>query len=47
MGDGDLGEEVEGRLCQAGAHAVEPEVAARLTEDGLVILVNLENICSV
>ena len=36
---------MEGCLCQAGAHAVEPEVAARLTQDGLVILVNLENIC--
>ena len=44
MGDGDLGEEVEGSLCQAGADAVEPEVAAGLAEDGLVILVNLENI---
>ena len=43
-GDGDLCEEVEGSLCQAGAHAVEPEVAAGLAEDGLVILVNLENI---
>ena len=44
-GDGDLCEEVEGSLCQAGADAVEPEVAARLAQDGLVILVNLENIC--
>ena len=44
-GAGDLCEEVEGSLCQAGAHAVEPEVAAGLAEDGLVILVNLENIC--
>ena len=44
MGVGDLCEEVESSLCQTGAHAVEPEVAARLTEDGLVILVNLENI---
>ena len=35
---------MEGSLGQAGADTVEPEVAAGFAEDGLVILVNLENI---
>ena len=32
---------MEGDLGQASAGSVEPEVAAGLTEDGLVVLVNL------
>jgi len=36
-----LGEEVEGGLRQARAHSVEPEVAARLTQNCLIIVVHL------
>lgn len=36
-----LREEVESRFVEAGADAVEPEVAARLTEDGLVVVLHL------
>ena len=42
-----LGEEVEGGLRQARAHSVEPEVAARLAQDSLVVFVHLkkDNFC--
>lgn len=32
----------ESILCQPCAHAMEPEVATALTQDGLVILMNLQ-----
>lgn len=35
-----LGEEMEGGLDQTCAHAVKPEVAARLAQDRLVIVMN-------
>jgi len=36
-----LSQEVEGRLVQPGADAVEPEVATGLAEDGLIIVLDL------
>ena len=35
-----LGEEVEGSLCQACADSVEPEVAARFTQNCLGLIYN-------
>ena len=38
--DSCLSKKVESRLCQASAHTMEPKVAPRLTQYGLVIVMN-------